>query len=194
MNYQLTQLPIYQILRLNLFDGLGHHFLRRDSGLLVVAHLDARRRSGQQLPGAGAGGDDELERVGELGTVNHENVLTMVSASACIRCSRARSLTTMPRRRSTAAATSSLMTTKSYSVYAATSSRATCSRRWIAASLSLLRPRSRCSRTANDGGMTNTVRDRRPCPRTLRAPCTSMTSTTSSPPDSMRSVSAAQVP
>jgi len=46
----------------------------------AIADRDARRRSGQQLAGAGARGDDELERVGKLGAVNHQNVLTMVSA------------------------------------------------------------------------------------------------------------------
>src|SRR4249919_1451511 len=78
----------------------GDDFLLRDGGLLVFTDDDARRGSGEELPGARAGGDDEFEGVGKLGTVNHENVLTMVSDSICMRCSRARSATTIPRRRS----------------------------------------------------------------------------------------------
>src|SRR5215467_12111669 len=141
----------------DLFDRFRDHFLLRDRRLLVIADLDARNRSGEELAGAGARGDDEFERIRELAAIDHENVLTMLSASPCIRRRRARSAMTMHRSRSTAAVTSSLTTTKSYSEYAATSSRATCRRRCISGSLSLLRPRSRCSRIANDGGITNTV-------------------------------------
>ena len=50
----------------------GDDFLLGDGGLLVVADGDAWRRPGQELAGAGPGGDDELEGVGKLGTVNHE--------------------------------------------------------------------------------------------------------------------------
>src|SRR5881394_3932172 len=103
MNYQITRLLDYQILPVDLFYSLRHHFLGGDGGLLVLADGDARRRAGQQLARTRAGRDDELERVGQLGTVNHAKVLTMVSAPARIRCSRARSLTTMLRRPSTAA-------------------------------------------------------------------------------------------
>src|SRR5262245_16594614 len=85
----------------NLFDRLGHHFALRDGGLLVVADFDAGRRSGQELAGAGAGRDDELERILELAAVNHEKVLLIVSASTRIRSSRTRSAMTMPRSRST---------------------------------------------------------------------------------------------
>src|SRR6478672_8487321 len=102
MNYQVTNLLTYQILPLDCFHRLRDHFLRGDGRLLVLADADARRRAGQQLARPRPGGDDELERVGQLGTVNHAKVLTMFSAPACIRCSRARSLTTMLRRRSTA--------------------------------------------------------------------------------------------
>src|SRR3954452_16638669 len=113
----------------DLLDRLGDHLALRDGGLLVFADIDARRRPGEQLPRARAGSDDELERILELGAVDHENVLTMSSASSCMRRSRARSAMTMLRSRSTAAVTSSLTTTKSYSENAATSSRATCRRR-----------------------------------------------------------------
>src|SRR6476620_8430455 len=140
---------------LDLLDGPGDHLALGDGGLLVFADLDARRRSGEELARTRTGGDHELEPIVELGAIVHENVLTMSSAAPCIRCRRARSAMTMQRSRSTAAATSSLTTTKSYSEKASTSSRATCSRRWISGSLSLLRPRSRCSRIANDGGITN---------------------------------------
>src|SRR5437660_364928 len=142
------------ILLLDLLNLSGHHFGLRDRRLLVLADHHARRRSSDQLPGTGAGGDDELERIGELAAINHgvrapfKNELTIVSADGCIRSRRERSATTMLRSRSTADVSSSLTTTKSYSANAATSSRATCSRRWISVSLSLLRPRSRCSSTA----------------------------------------------
>src|SRR3954447_325934 len=180
--------------RLDFLDRPGDHLALGDGGLLVFAHVDAGRRSGEQLPRPGPGRDDELESILELGGIAHENVLTISSAAPRIRCRRARAAMTMLRSRSTAAVTSSLTTTKSYSENAATSSRATCRRRWISGSLSLLRPRSRCSRIANDGRITNTVLVRTTAARTFRAPCTSMTRTTSCPPASRPSVSAAQVP
>src|SRR6187455_3860871 len=96
---------------LQLFHRLGDHFTLRDGCLLVLADLDSRSRSGKELPGAGAGGDDEFERVGEFATVNHVKVLIIVSAPGRIRSSRARSATTMLRRRSTAAVNSSFTTT-----------------------------------------------------------------------------------
>ena len=66
--------------------GPGDDFLLRDGRLFVVGDLDPRRRSGAQLTRARARRDDELERIRELGTVDHENVLTIPSASPCIRC------------------------------------------------------------------------------------------------------------
>ncbi len=66
------------------------------------------------------------------------------------------------------------------------------SRRCIASSLSLLRPRSRRSSTSNDGGSTKIAVWSAPRCRTCRAPCTSITSTTSWPSPSRRSVSAAR--
>src|SRR5438067_8436659 len=114
---------------LDLLDGRGDDLGLRERRLLVLAGRHARRGSGEQLARARAGGDDELEGIRELASVDHENVLTMSCASSRIRCRRARSATTMLRRRSTAAVTSSFTTTKSYSENAATSSRATCRRR-----------------------------------------------------------------
>src|SRR5581483_1691910 len=181
-------------LPLDLLDGARQHFLLRHRRLLVQADLDARHRAGEQLSRASASRDDEFEAVGDLGLFAHANVLTIRSASGRMRPRRARSAMTMLRSRSTAAVSSSLTTTYSYSVNDATSSRATCSRRWIAASASLLRPRSRCSRMANDGGITNTVVVAIPRCRTFRAPCTSMTRTTSHPSRRGVSVSDAQVP
>ena len=64
----------------------------------------------------------------------------------------------------------------------------------MTASLSLLRPRSRCSSTVNDGGSTKIETKARPHSRTCCAPCTSITSTTSRPAESSRSVSGPQVP
>src|SRR5438132_9336189 len=49
----------------------GDHFLLRDRGLLVFARGDARHRSRHQLTRAGAGSDDEFERVRELASVDH---------------------------------------------------------------------------------------------------------------------------
>src|SRR5262245_22973139 len=202
----------------DLLYGLRHDFLLRDGRLLVHADLHSGRGAREQLARARAGGDDEFERVRELAAVNHSgsfcgrprraarpelrvpcglrytNVLTMVSASARIRCSRARSAVKIPCNRSAAASSSSLTTTKSYSLNAATSSRATCRRRWIASSLSLLRRRSRSSRTANDGGRTNTDASTSPRFLTHRVPCTSMTRTTSTPDSSSFSVSDFRVP
>src|SRR5262245_11827204 len=100
---------------LDLLDRPGDDFLLSDRRLLVIGDVDARRRSVEELAGAGAGGDDELERIRELAAIDHENVLTIPSASPCIRSRRARSARTMPCSRSTAAVTSSLTTTKSYS-------------------------------------------------------------------------------
>ena len=51
----------------------------------------------------------------------------------------------------------------------------------IASSVSLLRPRSRCSSTSNDGGSTKIPMRSRRRARTCRAPWTSMTSTRSRP-------------
>src|SRR5689334_8889069 len=115
-------------LGLDLLDRAGGDLLLRDGRLLVLADRDPRRRAGQQLPRPRPGGHDEFEGVRELAAIDHENVLTIVSASPCIRCRRARSAMTMLRSRSTAPVTSSLTTTKSYSEKAATSARATCSR------------------------------------------------------------------
>src|SRR5262252_865555 len=102
-------------LGLDLLDRPGDDFLLRDRRLLVIGDIHARRRSVEQLARTSAGGDDELERIRELAAIDHENVLTMRSASLCIRRRRARSAMTMLRSRSTAAVTSSLTTTKSYS-------------------------------------------------------------------------------
>ena len=149
--------------------------------LLVIAGVDARRGAGEQLARAGAGGDDELERVGQLRCGQSWNVLTMLSASGRMCASRARSASTMPRSRSTAAVSSSLTTTKSYSPNAATSCRATrAAAGWP--------PRCPCcGHAAAARGPRTTAASRRspsvssraagPC----RAPCTSITSTTSSP-------------
>src|SRR3954447_6358499 len=109
--------------RLDFLDRPGDHLALGDGGLLVFAHVDAGRRSGEQLPRPGPGRDDELESILELGGIAHENVLTISSAAPRFRCRRARSAMTMLRSRSTAAVTSSLTTTKSYSENAATSSR-----------------------------------------------------------------------
>src|SRR4029453_14319198 len=102
----INQLPIYQLLLLDLFNGLRNHFMLCDGRLLVLADFDARRRTGEELPGAGAGSDNEFERIRELAAVNHVKVLIIVSAPGRIRSSRARSATTMLRRRSTAAVNS----------------------------------------------------------------------------------------
>src|SRR5713226_5800981 len=56
--------------RLELLDPVGDDFLLRDRGLLVLADGDARRRSGEELTRARAGGDHELERVGQLASIN----------------------------------------------------------------------------------------------------------------------------
>ena len=64
----------------------------------------------------------------------------------------------------------------------------------MASSVSLPRPRSRCSRTSNDGGRTNTVTRRNAAGRTCPAPCTSMTRTTSLPEAIRRSASVAAGP
>src|SRR5712691_8469044 len=115
LNHQVTNSLSHQFLLLDLFYGLRDHFLLRDRRLLVLADRDAGRRPGEELARAGAGGDDEFERILELAAVNHENVLTMRSASPRIRGRRARSAMIILWRRSTAAARSSLTTTKSYS-------------------------------------------------------------------------------
>ena len=73
--------PIRFFCVLDLLHLLRDDFTLRDGGLLVIADVDARRRSGKQLARARAGGDHEFERVGQLAAVNHVNVLTMFSAS-----------------------------------------------------------------------------------------------------------------
>src|SRR5262249_38827494 len=120
---------------LDLLDLPGQDFRLRHRRLLVLADRHARHRSREELPGPRAGGGDELERIGQLAAIDHgvrvpfQTELTMVAADGCIRSRRARSAMTMLRSRSIAEASSSLTTTKSYSVNAVTSSRATCSRR-----------------------------------------------------------------
>src|SRR5262245_31014531 len=114
---------------LDRLDGLRHHFLLCDDGHLVLADRHTRRGAGQQLAGAGPGSHDERERVGQLASINHGlpiirfvgslKVRTMRSAVERIRSRRARSPTTMARKRPTAEATSSLTTMKSYSLNAA---------------------------------------------------------------------------
>src|SRR6266511_2766759 len=116
---------MYLVGLLDLLDHLRDHFLLCHCRLLVLADRDARGGSREQLTRARPGSDDEFERVVQLGTVNHANVLTIISAGARIRCSRARVAMTMLRNRSTAPVSSSLTTTNSYSEKAATSSRAT---------------------------------------------------------------------
>src|SRR5690348_3764802 len=49
----------------------GDDFGLRDRRLLVIADLDARRRSGEELARARARGDHEFERVLKLGAINH---------------------------------------------------------------------------------------------------------------------------
>src|SRR5207249_7627666 len=108
------------ILVFQFFDSPRNHFALRDGGFLLVAHRHAGNRPREQLSRALTGRDDELERVGEFAAVNHKNVLTMVSAVWHARGRRARSAMTIPRSRSTAAVSSSLTMTKSYSENAAT--------------------------------------------------------------------------
>src|SRR5580765_5925470 len=132
-----------RLLRLDLLDRPGDHFFSGDGGFLVIADGHPGRGPGHELPGASAGRDDELERVGQLASVDHENVLTMCSAWVTICFNNERVERTMLRRRSTAAVMSSLMTMNSYSAKLETSVRATCSRRSIDSPLSLLRARSR---------------------------------------------------
>src|SRR5437762_13749192 len=100
-------------LEVHLLHCLRHHFLLRDRCRLVLAGGDAWRRSVEQLPRPRAGRHDELERVAKSGAINHEKVLTMVSASSRIRSSAARSAMTMLRSRSTALVSSSFTTTYS---------------------------------------------------------------------------------
>src|SRR2546425_11560723 len=108
--YSITRFPGPR-LRLDLFHLFRHDFLLRHRRLLVIPDRDARRGAGHELARARAGSDDELERIRQLGTINHENLLTMFSTSARMDLSRARSATTILRNRSTAAVKSSLMTT-----------------------------------------------------------------------------------
>src|SRR4026209_982496 len=98
IDYPITRLlndPILLRRGLDLLDRLRDDFLPRDGGLLVLADRDARRRYGQELARPGAGGHDELERVGQFAAIDHQNVLTMASACARIRDRRARSAMTM---------------------------------------------------------------------------------------------------
>src|SRR5207249_7435846 len=60
-----------RLLPFDLLYDLRYDFLLRDSGLLVLAHNDARGRPGHQLAGPRARGDDELERIGQLAAINH---------------------------------------------------------------------------------------------------------------------------
>src|SRR5712671_5402926 len=92
---------ITRFLFLNLLHRVGDHFLLGHRRFLVIADGDARHRPGEQLAGAGARGDDELERVGQFASINHGNVLTMSVATPIMRLSRARSARTIPCNRST---------------------------------------------------------------------------------------------
>src|SRR5438552_18590744 len=75
VNHQFTSSRILRLRVVDLFDRLRHDLALRDDGLLVVADLHARGRSGQELAGAGASHDDELERILELAAIDHEKVL-----------------------------------------------------------------------------------------------------------------------
>src|SRR5690349_7310069 len=83
-------------------DRAGHDLLLRNGRFLLSALLDSRRRTGQQLPGARAGRDDEFEGIGQLALVDHLNVLTICCADCFMRFSRDRSPMTIARNRSTA--------------------------------------------------------------------------------------------
>src|SRR5439155_4629459 len=72
----ITRLPNYSLTRFvvgfDFLDVPAGDFLQRDGRLLVIAGLDARRRSCEQLTRARAGGHDELEAILDLGLFNHE--------------------------------------------------------------------------------------------------------------------------
>src|SRR5262245_26847034 len=146
----------------NLLDLALAHFALGDLDQFVRAGgVGPGRAAAQQLLGARAGKNHELEGILSI-PINHcaflcaENVSTISSAAVRIERNRARSARTLERRRSTQASSSSLTITYSYSTKAATSSRAVWSRRCIAASESLLRPRNRRSSISNEGGSTKT--------------------------------------
>src|SRR5207244_1907481 len=115
-NYQIIRLLDYQIVLflLDLRHSLRDDFLLSHRRLFVLACLDARRRACEQLARAGARGDDEFERVRQLRSINHMNVLLMVSATSRIRFNRARSASTIAWSSSTVDESSSLITMKSY--------------------------------------------------------------------------------
>src|SRR5438105_8465258 len=73
-NYSITRLldcSGFRLTRLDLLDLLRDDLALGDGRLLVLADIDARHGSGEELTRAGAGRDDELEGIGKFCPVNH---------------------------------------------------------------------------------------------------------------------------
>src|SRR5690349_6652426 len=154
---------------LDLLDLPELHFLHREARLLVAA-LDPRRAAALQLLRPLPCHDNEFELVHSGSFPLTAKDAAICATAGAITRDRARSASTIARRRSTQLSNSSLTMTYSYSATARTSRRAVASRFRMASSESLLRPRSRCSSAANVGGSTNTPIVCAPRERTCRAP------------------------